>query len=123
MLWEVAEAEEAERRAEEERKRWEEKERQRVEEEERWRAEEKWRAEEEVEEERKQVEAEQEEAQQLRDNLGSFKKGLRAMSAEEMAEIMAKLAEWAWKVRLGEGLSEQGPCWHCWSRKMVCIWK
>ena len=115
MLWEVAEAEEAERPVEEERKRREEEERQRVEEEKR-------RAEEKAEEQR-WVEVEQEEVQWLWDNLELFEKGLRAMSAEEMAEITAELAEWAWKVRLGEGSSEQGPCWHCRSRKMACIQK
>ena len=118
MLWEVAEAEEAEQQAEEERKQWEEEERQRAEEE-RWRAEEKRRAEEKAEEEWKWVEAEWEEAQQLRDNLESFEKGLGAMSAEETAE----LAERAWKVRLGEGSSEQGLCWHCRSWKTACIRK
>ena len=59
------------------------------------------------------MEAEREEAQWLRDSLESFEKGLRAMSAEEMAEITAKLAERAWKVRLGEGSLEQGLCRHC----------
>ena len=109
MLREVVEAEE-------ERKRQEEEERQRAEEERR-------RAEEEAEKERKRVEAEQEEAQRLRDTLESFEKGLWAMSAEETAEITAKLAERVRKVQLGEGSSEQGPCWHCWSWKTVCIWK
>ena len=109
MLWEVAEAEE-------ERKRQEEEERQKVEEERR-------RVEEEAEKERKRVEVEREEAQRLRDNLESFEKGLRAMLVEETAEVMAELAERARKVRLGEGSSEQGPCWHCRSRKMACIRK
>ena len=79
--------------------------------------------EEEAEEEQKRVEAEWEEAQWLRDNLESFEKGLRAMLVEETAEIMAELAEQAWKVRLGEGSSEQGPCWHCRSWKMACVRK
>ena len=94
-------------------------------EEERQRAEEKWRAEEEAEEERKRVEAEWEEAQRLWDNLELFEKGLQAimMSVEETAKIMAKLVERAWKVQLGEGLSEQGPCWHCQSQKTACICK
>ena len=103
MLWEVAEAEEAERWAEEERKQREEEERQRVEEE-------RWRAEEKAEEKRKWVEAEREEAQRLQDNLELFEKGLQAMSAEETAKIMAELVEWAWTGRCREGSSEQGPC-------------
>ena len=65
------------------------------------------------------MEAEREEAQWLQDNLESFEKGLQAMLAEETAE----LAERARKVRLGEGSLEQGLCWHCQSRKMVCIRK
>ena len=105
MLWEVVEAEEAEQCVEE-RRCCEEEERQRVEEE-------RWRAEEKVEEERRRVEAEQEEVKWLQDNLESFKKGLWALLAEEMAEIMAEPAEQAWKVWLGEGSSGQGPCWHC----------
>ena len=85
--------------------------------------EERWRAEEKAEEERRWVEAEREEAQQLQDSLELFEKGLQAMSAEEMAKIMVELAEQAWKVRLGEGSSELGQCWHCWSWKMACVWK
>ena len=77
--------------------------------------------EEKAEEEWRWVEAEQEEAQWLQDSLELFEKGLQAMSVEEMAEIMVELAEQAWKVWLGEGSSEQGPCWHCWSQKTVCI--
>ena len=69
------------------------------------------------------MEVEREEAQRLRDNLESFEKGLRAMSAEETAEVMAELAERARKVWLGEGSSEQGPCWHCRSRKTACVRK
>ena len=116
MLWEVAEAEE-------ERKRQEEEERRKAEEERRKAEEERRKAEEEAEKERKRVEAEREEAQRLRDNLESFEKGLRAMSAEETTEVTAKLVERAQKVRLGEGSSEQGPCWHCWSRKTACVRK
>ena len=123
MLREVAEVEEVERWVEEERKRQEEEERRKAEEERRKVEEERWRAEEEAEKERKWVEAEREEAQRLRDNLESFEKGLWAMSAEETAEVTAELAEWARKVWLGEGSSEQGPCWHCWSWKMACIRK
>ena len=111
MLQEVAEAEEVEQLAEEERRHCEEEERQRAEEERR-------RAEEKAEEERKQVEVEWEEAKQLRDSLESFEKGLWTMSAEETAKITV---EWAWKVWLGEGSSEQGLCWHCWSWKTACI--
>ena len=67
------------------------------------------------------MEVEREEAQQLRDNLELFEKGLQAMSTEETAEITAELAERARKVQLGEGSSEQGLCWHCQSRKTACI--
>ena len=79
--------------------------------------------EEKAEEERRWVEVEQEEVQWLRDSLESFEKGFQAMSAEETAEITVELVERAWKVRLGEGSSEQGLCWHCQSWKMVCVRK
>ena len=79
-------------------------------EEERRRGEEKRRVEEKAEEERKWVEVEWEEVQWLWDSLELFEKGLWVMLAEEMAEIMVELAEWARKVQLGEGSSEQGPC-------------
>ena len=85
--------------------------------------EERQRVEEKAEEEQRRVEAEREEVQQLWDSLESFKKGLQAMLAEETAEITAELAERAWKVRLGEGLLEQGPCWHCQSQKTDCVQK
>ena len=69
--------------------------------------------EEKAEEEQRQVEVEREEAKWLWDSLELFEKGLQAMSAEETAEITVELVGQAWKVQLGEGSSEQGPCWHC----------
>ena len=116
MLREVEEAKEVECHVEKERKQQEEEERQKAEEK-------RWRAEEKAEEKRKQAEAEQAEVGQLWESLELYEKGLQELTAEEMAEVTAELAEQAWKVQLGEGSSGPGPCWHCQSWKTECIHK